>query len=94
MKTAIDLTLIWKNRRWIFWGAAVLVTVWTLFFLYHNWYRVIVNPPPLDPTLTQRRQTAVATDIFDQIESLDLRWHSRPELAQPVNVFDATRVTE
>ena len=72
----------------------VLVVIWTVYLFYQNWYRVIVNPAPLDPTLTQRRQTSVSTDIFDNIESLDSRWRSRSELAQPVNVFDATRITE
>ncbi len=94
MKFLPDLKISFKLRRLAGWLLLLLVVIWLGFDYYQNWYRVIVNPAPLDQIQTQRRQTAALTDAFERIESEQSRWRNRPELEQPRDIFNAQRITE
>jgi hypothetical protein len=58
------------------------------YFIYVNWYLVVINPPSLDPGATQRRQTQILTSQYESIQQSKKAWSELPPLESVPNVFD------
>lgn len=80
-----------KLLRPIIWLLCLGFTAGLVIFLYSNWFRVAVNPRPLDPALTQRRQTQILSSRYAEIQSLINLRLSAPAPTDVPDVFTASR---
>jgi hypothetical protein len=85
-----NLNRLTRPAAWV--GLIVLLGL-IVWFGYSNWYRVVIDPPPLDPALTQKRQTQILTKEYQQSLVWNEQWKARPIPQSVPNIFDSARST-
>ncbi len=80
-----------RLRRLLLGVTVVVLFLGIAYFIYINWYLVVIHPEPLDPGVTQRRQTPILTKEYEEIEAVERAWSELPGLEAIPNVFDSGR---